>query len=127
MKKEKLLLVVLLGGVCVVVSGCVAAAIGAGAGTVAYIRGDLELTESAELDAVYKAAVNATEELELNLTSKTKDALSATIVSRDAQDKKVTIKLKAITEDSTKISIRIGLFGDEIKSKLIYDKIKDNL
>ena len=102
------------------------AAIGAGAGTVAYVRGDLEVTESAKLDAVYRATEKAVTKLELNVTSKTKDALSAKVVARDAQDKKITIRLKATAEGSTTISIRIGFFGDEAKSRIIYDKIKKN-
>jgi len=127
MRKKQVLLAALLVGAVFALGGCFAAAIDAGAGTVAYIRGDLESTESAELDAVYRAAEKAVARLELNVTGKTKDALSATVIARDAQDKKITIRLKAITEDSTKISIRIGLFGDEAKSRIIYDKIKENL
>ena len=76
---------------------------------------------------VYKAAVKAVEKLELNVVKKSKDALSATIVTRDAQDKKITIKLKATAEGTTKISIRIGLFGDESKSRIIYEKIREYL
>ena len=56
-----------------------------------------------------------------------KDALSATILARDADDKRVTIKLKAQNEQMTEISIRIGTFGDETKSQMIYDRIRQNL
>ncbi|MHC4150263.1 MAG: DUF3568 family protein, partial [Planctomycetota bacterium] len=58
---------------------------------------------------------------------KTKDAMSATIVARDSADKKITIKLSATPEKTTGISIRVGTFGDETKSRLIYDQIKKNL
>jgi len=104
------------------------AAVGLGAaGTIAYVRGDLEAVESESLDAVYRATLKAVEELELHVTSKTKDALSATIVGRDAQDKKITIKLNSTAEKTTKLSIRIGVFGSETKSRLIYQQIRDNL
>ena len=77
-----------------VIGGCVVAAVGAGAaGTVAYIRGDLEAVESADLNTVYEATEKAVKELELAITKKTKDALSATIVTRDAQDKKITMSI----------------------------------
>ena len=90
--------------------GCVVAAVGVGAaGTVAYVRGDLQAVESKKLDVVYEATLKAIDELELNVTKKTKDALSAVIVARDAQDKKITIKLSATTEETTKLSIRVGL------------------
>ncbi len=128
MRKEQVLLAALLVSAAFVLQGCLAvAAIGAGAGTVAYVRGDLEVTESAKLDAVYRATEKAVTKLELNVTSKTKDALSAKVIARDAQDKKITIRLTATAEGSTTISIRIGLFGNEAKSRIIYDKIRKNL
>jgi len=111
----------------IVAQGCIVAAVGAGAGTIAYIKGDLEVVESKNIDVVYEATEKAVEQLGLNVNKKTKDAMSATIVARDAQDKKVTIKLKATTENTTKISIRIGIFGSETKSRLIYEQIRENL
>jgi hypothetical protein len=128
MQKRQVFVMVLLVGTVALIEGCVIAAVGAGAaGTVAYIRGDLEAVESKKLDVVYEATLKAVDELELNVTKKTKDVLSAVIVARDAQDKKITIKLSATTEKTTKLSIRIGLFGSETKSRLIYQKIRDNL
>jgi hypothetical protein len=127
MCKKDVLLITLLAGTAVLIQGCVAAAVGAGAGTMAYIRGDLETVQAKQLDAVYKAAQKAAEQLELNITEKTKDAMTARIVARDAQDKKITIKLAATAENTTKLSIRVGWFGSETKSRLIYQKILDNL
>jgi len=128
MRKQKVFLTVLLGGMVMTVGGCVVLLVGAGAaGTVAYARGDLAAVESKGLDAVYAAAEKAVSELELNVVSKRKDKLMGEIVARDAEYKKITIKLKATAEQTTKISIRIGVFGDEIRSRLIYQKIQDNL
>lgn len=128
MRKEQILLAVLLVGSAVSVGGCVAVAVGAGAaGTVAYLKGDLEAVESRKLDEVHAATLKAVEELGLKVTQDAKDALSATVVARDAQDKKVTITLRAATEQTTKLLIRVGVFGSEAKSRLIYQKIRDNL
>ena len=128
MQKKQLCLMVLACLVLIVTSGCVVAAVGAGAaGTVAYIRGDLESVEAKSLDKVYDASVKAVEQLELAMVSKEKDALSAEIIARDAQDKKIRIKLAATAEGTTKLSIRIGTFGSETKSRMIYEKIKENL
>jgi endo-beta-N-acetylglucosaminidase D len=128
MRTKQILLYFLLMMIAVFGQGCVVAAVGAGAaGTIAYIRGDLESIESENIDKVYDAALQAAEELELRIISKSKDALSATIVARDAQDKKVQIKLQTKAENTTKLSIRIGTFGSETKSRLIYQKIYDNL
>lgn len=128
MRKKKLIVVVLLLAMVGLVEGCMLAVVGVGAaGTIAYVRGDLEAVESESLDKVYDATLKAVEELELHVMSRTKDALSATIVGRDAQDKKVTIKLNSTAEKTTKLSIRIGVFGSETKSRLIYQRIRDNL
>jgi hypothetical protein len=108
--------------------GCMLAAVGAGAaGTVAYFKGDLESTESASLDAVYTATEKAVEEMGLYVISKEKDALGTRFVLRDTTDKKITINLTAVSETTTKLSIRVGVFGDESRSRRIYEQIKTNL
>jgi len=128
MQERKLILALLLLGAAALLQGCFAVVVGAGAaGTVAYVRGDLEAVEAKKLDIVYDATKKAVEQLELSISKDNKDAMSAMIVVRDSQDKKMTIKLLATTEDSTKLSIRVGMFGSETKSRLIYDQIKKNL
>ena len=128
MRIKRVLLIILFIGIIIFGQGCMVAAVGIGAaGTIAYVRGDLEAVESHSLDEVYEAALKAVEELELRFIYKTKDALTATINARDAQDKKVKITLKRTAEQTTKISIRIGTFGSETKSRLIYQTIRDNL
>jgi hypothetical protein len=115
----------------VLAQGCavalVGAGVGAGVGTVAYLKGDLEAVESKDIDTVLEATEKALEELEIMVSTKTKDKMSAVIVARDAQDKKITIKLSATTEGNTTLSIRVGLFGNETKSRLIYQKIREKL
>ncbi|MHC4507549.1 MAG: DUF3568 family protein [Planctomycetota bacterium] len=127
MKKARYFLAILLVSAAVLVQGCIVVAIGAGAGTVAYLRGDLQAVEAADLDTVYAAAKKAAEQLELVVTRDTKDAMSAVIITRDAEDKKITIRLRAATEETTKISVRVGTFGSETKSRRIYQKIRENL
>jgi hypothetical protein len=56
-----------------------------------------------------------------------RDAMTAVITALDIEDKTITIRLKWATENSTKLSIRVGIFGSERKSVLIYQKIHDNL
>ena len=122
------LLVILLAGLAIMAQGCWVVLAGAGAGgTVAYVRGDLQGSEAYSLDTVYKATKAALEKLELKATSDQKDALSATIIARDAGDNKITVTLGATTEKTTSIDIRIGIFGDQTKSMTIYNEIKKNL
>ena len=128
MLKRQVLLIAMLVGSMLLLQGCVVAAVGLGAAsTVAYIRGDLESMESETIDDVYDASLKALEELELRVTRKSKDALGAEIITYDAQDKKITIRLKSAAEKMTELSIRIGVFGSETKSRLIYQKIRENL
>ena len=127
MQKEKLFLPLLLVAMTVLAQGCAVAWVGVGAGTVIYTMGDLEAVVAKDINAVYQATLKALEQLELRVSSKVKDALAAKIVARDAQDKKIRIKLTATAEDATKLSIRVGLFGNETKSRLIYEQIQKNL
>lgn len=110
--------------------GCLVAAVGAGAaGTAVYLTGDLEAMEPHGIDAVYAAARKAVGDLELSLIeSETgKDALAATVTARDSEGKDIKIKLASTTTGTTKMSIRIGVFGDKTKSTLILQQIQENL
>jgi len=118
----------LLAAALMFVQGCMTVAlVGAGAGTVMYAKGDLETVLSNDINSAYEATQKSVKQLELNVSSKVKDELTAKIVARDAQDKKITIRLASTAENTTKISIRVGLFGDETKSRLIYEQIQKNL
>jgi hypothetical protein len=109
-------------------TGCAVALIGAGAaGTMAYIGGDLEATEPYDVEKVYQASQVAIRELGLARISQSQDVLGAQIIARDALDKKITIKIKYHTEYSTKLSIRVAMFGSEEKSRHIYLKIRECL
>jgi hypothetical protein len=120
-------LTVLLVGTVLPVYGCVVAAVGAGAGTPVYVMGRFKAYEAPDLSTVYAATEKAMGQLELNVTRRTKDAMSATIVARDSTGEKITIMLSTTPEKTTMISIGVGTFGDETKSRLIYDQIKKNL
>ncbi|MBN2588912.1 MAG: DUF3568 family protein [Sedimentisphaerales bacterium] len=128
MRKKQNVLIVFLIGTAIFCQGCVVAAVGLGAaGTVAYISGDLESTETKNIEVVYSAALQAVEQLELRIVSKSKDALSATIIAYDAEEKKIQIKMSAPSEHSTKLSIRVGTFGNETKSNRIYQRMYNNM
>jgi Protein of unknown function (DUF3568) len=128
MRVRRVILVILSAGATGLLHGCLLAAVGLGAaGTIAYVKGDLETTEPERLDVVYDATLKALGDLELKVTTKSKDASSAVIVARDAEDEKTTVKLKAATENTTKVFIRVGVFGSEAKSRLLYQQIHEHL
>jgi hypothetical protein len=109
-------------------SGCVVVAAGAaGAGAVAYVRGDLESNVPASLDDVFRATQRALGRLEFARISEKKSSVDAVLVSRTALDKKIEIKLERTSDQLTQVRIRVGLIGDESLSLAILDKINAEL
>jgi hypothetical protein len=125
-----LCLLLLLMGLATSTGGCLAVAVGAGAaGTVAYMRGDTEAEEPYGIKQTYAATREAVDELGLKIIEGETgaDALSARVIARDSSDKKVEVRLKAITPNATKLSIRVGTFGDDSKTHRIYNAIREQL
>jgi len=104
--------------------GTAAAAVGAG--TYAYIKGDLKRTYATSIDDAWAATVKSVEEFKLTTESKTHDAFSGVIKGKMADGKSFEINLKRLGEKSTEIGVRIGTFGDRQKSEAIHDKIFAN-
>jgi hypothetical protein len=112
-------------------SGCflvvVGAAGAAGAGTVAFVRGELDTTYGKPFESVVAATENAVAQLQFAKVSEAKDALTAEIISRTAEDKKIDIKIVKRPDGLTNLGIRVGVFGDEQLSRIVLDKINANL
>jgi len=132
-KSMKWLLFALLGIIPLLNIGCVAAAVGgaagvaAGAGTVAYIKGELKATKVYNVPTVWKATEKAVDELQLVVTDKYSDATAGMLEAMTADNKKVRISLKRQGDNITEITIRVGTFGDEELSRFNLSKIKKNL
>ena len=127
MDRKQVAFVLMICGSLICLQGCAVALIGAGAGSVAYLKGNLEAVLEEDVDQTYQAALKALDKLEISATKKEKDALSAVVVGRTAADKKITIKLKAAENNLTRLSIRVGVFGSRAQSQAIYDEIKKHL
>jgi hypothetical protein len=112
-------------------SGCALVLVGgaaaAGAGTYAYVEGEVRSTLDAGMDQTWRASEAAIKELELTSTSNEKDALAARIVARGAGDKKIELKLKRIADTATEVRVRVGTFGDKSLSSTILDRVKKHL
>lgn len=106
-------------------TGCVAVVAATAAGTgVAWYNGRLDASFDHDLDAVFAASQKALAQLEFANISNKKSSVDAQLVSRTALDKKVEITLQKVTDNSTKVMIRVGTFGDQTLSMSIMDKIK---
>jgi len=109
-------------------SGCLAVAAGAaGAGTVAYVRGELAATLDQNIDRTERAANRAIADLKFAKISETQDALVAVIVARTAEDKKIEIRVSSLSAAQAKVQIRVGVFGDEALAQRILENIRANL
>jgi hypothetical protein len=112
-------------------SGCAAAAIAAGAGAgiagTMYVRGDLETELDAAPPEVAQAAESALKDLELPILSAQASELDGLVVATTAQGEKIHIDLESLADERTRVSIRVGTFGDRDVSDLILARIRDNL
>jgi hypothetical protein len=109
-------------------SGCLAVAAGAaGAGAVAWVRGELDATLANRFDDVDAAANRALQQLGFAKVNEGKSSVDAEITARTGQDKKIVIRLDRTADTLTRVRVRVGTFGDETLSRLILDKIKANL
>ena len=126
MNYKQLLLTLILGLSLLLNNGCMALLIGgaAGAGTVAYVAGELKSTEEVSLNRAWKATQKAMNDLELAITSREKDAFNGQLIARGAGDRKIKVKLKRQSDTLTEIRIRVGILGDEPLSRHILEKIK---
>ena len=103
------------------------AATGGAAGGVAYAKGDLETNLDAPPDKVAQAAEAALRDEGLSVLSSRSARLTARLLLDAPQDKKVTIKVRKLTDTTSHISIRVGVFGDQSMSYALLDMIKAKL
>lgn len=122
-----LLLAALLGGAGVLgFTGCAVLLVGAAVGTAVYLEGDLESHLATDIYGAVDATNLATRDLQMRPVSRTGDATQATMVATDWEGRKVTIKLSPDRANPriTKISIRVGVGGNEGASRRILDQIQ---
>ena len=130
MDYKRLLVVGLLGLSSIFSYGCPAVLIGAGgaagAGTYAFIGGEITSAEEVGVDKAWEAAKKAMDELGFTITRKEKDAFDSQfeLVAFGAAKKKIIVKLNRKSNAVTEIRIRVGMFGDENLSRSILEKIK---
>jgi hypothetical protein len=111
--------------------GCVPATIGngdgAGVGVFSYITRDVKATYHVSMDTAWPATLNALEQLQLTVESKNLDAAGGVLTVKRADGTNVKIRLKPLTDFSTRISVWVGRMGNKTKSVLIHDAIRNAL
>ena len=97
-----------------------------GAGTVAYVGGELKAADNVTMNTGWNAALQAMQDLEFKVTESQKDALEGKIVARRADNTRIIVRVKKQTDQVTEFRIRVGTFGDEALSRLIHEKTKSH-
>lgn len=114
-----------------IMSGCAVVLLGAGAGAgvagAAYVMGKLEDEVNAPVLKVQQASVAALKSLELPVDKQRSDKLAAELESETADQKKIWISIISLTSSRSKIVIRVGLMGDEARSRQILQAIHARL
>jgi len=110
-------------------AGCVPLIIGAaaGAGGVSYMRGALEQNVDHPIKKVHQAALKGLKDFKIFVKSDELNVHSAVMKGEYPDGKKVQVNIEALTEQASKIIIRVGIMGDEEKSHMILNAIRKKL
>lgn len=116
-------LLLLSSGCAVLVGGMI------GGGVAGYFKGVLKTEENATFDNVWLAVVETVEREEFEIVRKEsgigKALVEAKILKKEDTAAYVTVAYKK--PEVTKISIRVGVFGDEEESRRILEMIREKL
>lgn len=107
--------------------GCFAlfAGAAAGSGTAVWLSGKLTQQFDAPYDRTVKASEKALKSLKLDITKKSQEAQITQLKSKYTDGKEIWIDIRKITEDSTKVDVRVGaVHPDEAAAENILNKIK---
>jgi hypothetical protein len=132
MKKEKWMIrnwmLLLMAMLMLVFTGC-ALLVGAGAGAagMAYVGGALEVTVKADPPTVEKAVNQAFDVLKIIKVSSSSTPLDAQNIGTMATRTEVTVTTKVLGSGGSRMSIRVGTFGDKATSRRILDEIMKHL
>lgn len=109
--------------------GCVALAVGAaaGAGGYAYIKGALEKNVDYSLEQSHRAALAALKDLKMEIKEDTLNINDAQVTARGKDKESISVVIESLTERSSKIKVRVGVFGDQDKSQVILNAIQKRL
>jgi len=130
--KAKLGIWILIGVSGLLMTGCATALIAGGAaaagvGTVLYSKGDLETTLHSSQEEVWQACREGLQDLGLKVEKENQKPTKSILKSRQLDRKPVTLVIIPRTSKTTRLSIRVGTFGDEDASREILEAIEARL
>ena len=109
-------------------SGCLLAlGAGGGVGGAVYVMGKLKEDVQAPVDKVHAAALAALADLGIPVIQDKGDSLTAHLESEFSDGKRVWIDVEKSSDAVSTLTIRVGLMGDEVRSREILAKIRQHL
>ena len=131
MKLRKQRTMLLLCYLLIGLSGCAAViaagvGVGVGFGTYKYLEGNLQRDYIGPPDTLWEATLAAMDDLQVASQVKERDFFGGLIKGIMHDGTKITINMKRLTDNSTEVGVRVGVFGDRKRSEVIHNKIADN-
>lgn len=122
-------MVTLLAWLLMSTAGCAVLLLGAGAGAAGatYVMGKLDEEIEASVPRVRKATVSGLKSLDLMVKKDKGDKLGAELESQTADEKTIWVSIKSLTPSRSQVTIRVGLLGDEVRSRRILGAIRAKL
>lgn len=100
---------------------------GAGSSAIAFATGELQVIEDASVGRLDVATGIALETLGYDTIQATREPERVRWSARTAGGEPVEIGLRARGRERTRIRIRVGTFGDETRSRLVLEQIRQAL
>ena len=128
MSIQRICTIYVLAGLMLAVCGCGRPNL-IGTDAAVYSRGKLYAVTSRDMTSVYEASMKALQQLEIEVTETAKDVFYAKVIGKVADGKTVTIQMEPGADNVTNLRIKAGKFlsGNEERSRVIYEKIRQNL
>jgi hypothetical protein len=83
----------------------------------------LYAVSSKDVDSVYAATLQAMDKLQIQVTDKAKDVFAAKVIAKSADNELIVVKIKPTADQKTEYSIGVGAFGNEERSRKVYNEI----
>ena len=107
--------------------GCLLLAAGAGAAGATYAINKGERIFDRHFEKVYNATKNTFKKKDLIITSDTRTQSSGHINGKLEDGTSISVIIEALTTKTTKVTVRVGAFGDEARSNMFIEDIAKRL
>jgi len=106
---------------------CVVASAGPDASGTVYVLGHLDAKVSGTPQDVVKASEKVFKDQDMHIVSSDATGLDGKVVARTALETRIEVTVERQDDSTSKLSIRVGTFGDQKLSRELFEKIKARL